>query len=191
MAERPYPSFSLLTHTPVMDPQQGRIWEKRGAQFPSALRLPKLRLRKAAESPPRYGIPSLGMRESRRNTTQFDMAGLSDVDALSVKQWSPEAGDLSLDTPTFTVSELERISFDIDGGSPGSRCEASGLPRHATFDPVGRRFTWRPRPGQDGIWVISFAASRPNGEASTLTVRIRVRALADRLLSLIPKPIEL
>jgi hypothetical protein len=157
-----------------------------------------------------FSTTGVGMKISLGSgkETRLAMGDTSDAEALFLKPVQKEPTQAiegprvpsDNDAPVFTpvddqsVNELERVSFTVEAVDPqgGSLTyQALGLPRHATFDPVERRFTWRPRPGQDGTWVIKFTATDANGATSALTVRIKVRALADRLISLIPKPLDL
>jgi hypothetical protein len=129
------------------------------------------------------------------------MTDTTDADALFLAKPKTMAPRVSLTpppengSPDFrplsdqTVSELKRLSFTVTASDPDGgplTYEASGLPRHATFDPVEQRFTWRPRPGQDGTWAITFTATDARRATSTLVVRVRVRARKQTVLGVVP-----
>jgi hypothetical protein len=105
--------------------------------------------------------------------------------SLNLIDVTPE-GDLVLSleasTEPLSVSVDQRLSFKVPAAR-ASAFRASGLPRHATFDPVEGRFSWRPRPGQEGVWVITLAPA----ETETLTplaVRISVHASPAKIVDL-------
>jgi hypothetical protein len=128
-------------------------------------------------------IRALGPAEG----TALNMKETTDAEALLIRKEGSKGQLGSQGTaPAFTpvsdqtVSERERVTFTVTASDPDGGAltyEAAGLPRYATFDSVEQRFTWRPRPGQDGTWAIAFTATNAQGAASTLVVRIKVRAL--------------
>ena len=80
------------------------------------------------------------------------------------------------------MSVDQRLTFTV-ARAPSGAFKASGLPKHATFDPVEGRFTWRPRPGQEGVWLITFAPATVESLAP-LAVRISVHPSPRKIVDL-------
>jgi len=115
-------------------------------------------------------------------------ARLNLIDPIGGDVTLPSIGADSIEAGSSAIAWLparvdQRLSFTVEAPSGDIPLEASDLPRHATFDPVERRFTWRPRLGQEGVWVITFTATDPE-QAFPIAVRISVRAAQDSVVDL-------
>jgi hypothetical protein len=83
-----------------------------------------------------------------------------------------------------TVTVLQRLTFTLsadDADGDMMTFTADGLPRHATFDPATKTFSWRPRPGQEGTWIVTFGVTDATGARDTARVRIVVRTIEEHL----------
>ncbi len=82
------------------------------------------------------------------------------------------------------VTVLQRLTFTLGAHDPDSSSitfTATGLPRHARFDAASRTFTWRPRPGQEGTWIVTFTVTDETGRADSARVRIDVLTVKEHL----------
>jgi hypothetical protein len=102
---------------------------------------------------------------------------------LNLVDAKAESDLVLLTDPTEQLSAAvdQRLSFTI-AGEGARRFNVSGLPRHATFDVIEGRFSWRPREGQEGVWVITFASDAEM--LSPVSVRIHVHRAPAKVIDL-------
>lgn len=116
-----------------------------------------------------------------RTTMSTDVRyGTADATSLRVTHRGPRLQA----QPTQTTAVLQELRFTLrahdDEFGPLSFA-ATGLPRFARFDAETATFTWRPRPDQEGTWIVTFTATDGDGLSDSARVRIEVRSTRQQL----------